>query len=93
MHGVVVTVEIDATRADEARDLLNTFTVPTVKQVPGFISGTWMRSADGTRGQGVVLLESENTANAMAGQAAQGPPEGAPVKFVSAEVFEVLAQA
>lgn len=93
MHGVVVTVEIDTRRLDEANELLNTFTVPTVKQVPGFISGTWMRSADGTQGRGVVLLESEEAANAMAGQAAQGPPEGAPVKFISAEVFEVLAQA
>jgi quinol monooxygenase YgiN len=93
MYGVIVTVEIDAQRGDEARELLNTFTVPTVKQLPGFLSGTWMRSADGTRGRGVVLLESEDAANAMAAQAAEGPPEGAPVKFVSADVFEVLAQA
>jgi len=93
MHGVVVTVEIDAQRADEAQEVLNTFTVPNAKQTPGFVSGTWMRSSDGTNGRGVVLLESEEAATAMAGLAAQGPPEGAPVKVVSVDVFEVLAQA
>jgi hypothetical protein len=41
----------------------------------------------------VVIFDSEEDANALASRAAQGPPEGAPVKFVSAEVFEVLAQA
>jgi hypothetical protein len=93
MHGVLVSVEIEAQRADEARELLHTFTVPMVKKAPGFISGTWMRSLDGTRGRGVILLDSEDAANALVSQVAQGPPEGAPVKFVSAEVFEVLAQA
>jgi hypothetical protein len=37
---VVVTVEIDAKRADEARELLDTFTIPASKGVPGFVSGT-----------------------------------------------------
>jgi hypothetical protein len=93
MHGVLVRVELDAQRADEARELLNTFTIPMAKGVPGFISGTWMRSADATEGRGVILLENEEAANDLAARAAQGPPEGAPAKFVSAEVFEVLAQA
>jgi hypothetical protein len=93
MHAVVVTVEIDAKRVDEARELLDTFTIPMAKGMPGFISGTWMRTADGTSGRGVIVLDSEDTANALASRASQGPPEGAPVRFVSAEVFEVLAQA
>jgi hypothetical protein len=41
----------------------------------------------------VILLEDEDAANGLAERAAQGPPPGAPAKFVSAEVFEVLAQA
>ena len=93
MHAVVVSVEIDAERADEARELLDSFTIPMAKGVPGFVSGTWMRSADGTKGRGVLIFESEDGANALASRAAQGPPAGAPVKFVSAEPFEVLAQA
>ena len=93
MHAVVVRVEIDAARRDEAAELLNSFTVPTVKQQPGFISGTWARSADGTRGQSFILVDTEDNANALAQRAEQGPPAGAPVKFVGAEVLEVLAQA
>jgi hypothetical protein len=93
MHAVLGTVEIDANRADEAHELLNSFTVPNAKQAPGFISGTWCRSADGTRAHSLVLFESEATAKAAAERLAQGPPPGAPVRVVSADVFEVLAQA
>jgi hypothetical protein len=93
MHAVLVSVEIEAERADEVRELLDTFTIPRAKQARGFISGTWMRSVDGTRGRGVILLESQDAANALVSLVSQGPPAGAPVRFVSAEVFEVLAQA
>lgn len=93
MHAVVVHVEIDAGKADEAQTLLDEGVVPQVKQAPGFVSGTWAHSADGTRGQGLILFDSEDAAKAAATQAAEGPPPGGPVKFVSAEVFEVVAQA
>jgi hypothetical protein len=93
MHAVIGTIEIDVDRADEAIELLNSFAVPNATQAPGFTRGTWCRSADGTRGHSVVLFESEATAKAAAARAAQGPPPDAPVRFVSADVFEVLAQA
>ena len=93
MFAVVGRVAIDPERADEARDLLDTFTIPTVKQQAGFISGTWMRSLDATGGTSVLLVESEDAATALASRMAQGPPAGAPVSFVSADVFEVVAQA
>jgi hypothetical protein len=90
---VIGTVEIDAARAVEALELLKSFTVPNAKQAPGFVSGTWCRSTDLTRAHSVVLFESEATAKAAADRLAQGPPPGAPVRVVSADVFEVLAQA
>ena len=93
MYAVFGRVEIDASRADEAAELLNSYTVPMVKQAPGFVGGTWARSTDGTHGQRLILFESEEAAKAAADRAATGPPPGAPVTFVSAEVFEVLAQA
>jgi hypothetical protein len=93
MHAVIGTVEIDSARSDEAIELLSNFAVPNAKQAPGFISGTWCRSADGTSGHSLVLFESESTAKADAARFAQGPPPGAPVRFVSADVLEVLAQA
>jgi hypothetical protein len=93
MYAVVGKVDIDSSRAAEAAELLNNYTVPMVKQAPGFVSGTWARSEDGTQGQSIILFESEETARAAAQRAAAGPPPGSPVTFVSAEVFEVLAQA
>ena len=92
MYAVLGRVDIDSSRADEATELLNSRTVPMVKQAPGFVSGTWARSADGTHGQSLILFETEETAKAAAERAATGPPPGSPVTFVSAEVFEVLAQ-
>ena len=93
MYAVLGRVEIDSSRTDEAVELLNNYTVPMVKQAPGFVSGTWARSDDGTHGQSLILFDTEEAAKAAAERAAAGPPPGAPVTFVSAEVFEVLAQA
>ncbi|MGH3369816.1 MAG: antibiotic biosynthesis monooxygenase [Nocardioidaceae bacterium] len=93
MYAMVAKVQIDPTRADDAVELLHSFTVPMVKQLPGFVSGTWVRATDSSHGQSLVLFENEESAKAAAERAAQGPPPGAPVTFVSAEVFEVMAQA
>ena len=93
MHAVVATVEIDTAQADKAQEMLHSTVVPDVKQTPGFVSGTWARSEDGTKGHSLVLFENEDAAKAALAQARQGPPPGAPVKMLYAEVYEVLAQA
>ena len=67
--------------------------VPMIKQGAGFVGGTWMRSLDGRRTRSLILYEDEAAAHAAAEHAAQGPPPGAPTRFVAAEVFEVMAQA
>ena len=93
MHAVVVTVGIDAAHGDTATEMLHSTVVPDVKSTPGFVSGTWARSEDGTKGHSLVIFENEAAAKAAASQARQGPPPGAPVKVLYAEVYEVLAQA
>jgi len=93
MHGLVVELEIDRDRADEAIAYLHDVAVPMITQGAGFVSGTWMRSLDGGGTRSVMLYEDERAANAAADRARQGPPLGAPTRFVSAEVFEVMAQA
>jgi Antibiotic biosynthesis monooxygenase len=93
MHAIVVEVEIDSSRSAEAERLLKERVVPAARAVDGFVSGIWMRSEDGTQGRATVLFESEQAARAVQ----QDPPvpqvEGAPVKFVRAVLYEVLAQA
>jgi len=93
MHAVVVTVGIDATQGDKATEMLHSTVVPDVKATPGFVSGTWARSEDGTKGHSLVVFENEDEAKAALAQAKQGPPPGAPVQVLYAEVYEVLAQA
>ena len=93
MHGMIVEVEFADDPDDTARKLLNEFTIPTVKAQPGFVRGVWMRNADRSEGRGVVLFETEEQAKATAELARQGPPEGAPLKIRSVEVFEVVAEA
>ncbi len=92
MHALLVTLDIDASRADDAMDLLKRFVVPTISSGEGFVSGTWFRSSDGTRGHSLILYQNEEAAKAAASRADEGPPPGAPTSFVSAEVFEVIAQ-
>ena len=93
MHALLVTVEIERGQEDEATEALHGIVVPGAKAEPGFVSGTWARSTDGTKGHGFILFDSEEAARAGAAQASHGPPAGAPVRFVSAEVLEVMAQA
>jgi hypothetical protein len=93
MHAVLVELAIDPDRWDDAVQLLKNFAVPTISQGEGFVSGTWIRAASGDRGHSLLLYETEANATAAAERAAEGPPPGAPTTFVSAEVFEVVAQA
>ena len=93
MHGLLVELEIEAGRAEEAIAFLHNVAVPMIKQGAGFVSGTWMRSLDGLHTRSLILYEDEESASAAADRARQGPPPGAPTRFVSAEVFEVMAQA
>ena len=50
MHAVVITVGIEPGKADEATAILHNQVVPDVKATPGFVSGTWARTA-ADRGQ------------------------------------------
>jgi heme-degrading monooxygenase HmoA len=93
MHAVIGQVKIDQSREEEARKALSEIVVPTAKAMPGFVGGTWTRSMQDDRGISVLLFESEEAARAAADQMRQGPPPGTPATFVSADVFEVVAQA
>jgi len=93
MYALVVTVGLEPGRGDEAVEMLNNQVVPAAKANAGFVSGTWARSEDGTKGHSVELYETKEAAEAILAQAKDGPPPGAPVKLLYAEVYEVLAQA
>ena len=88
MYAVVGTVTIH----DFGRGLLvlREQIVPRVKQAPGVVNGYWLRSQD--RGMSVIVLETEDAAQALARViAADGPPTDA-VTLDSVEVREIVAQ-
>jgi hypothetical protein len=93
MHAVIGQVKIDQSREGEVRKALSEIVVPTARAMPGFVGGTWCRSVQDDRGISMLLFESEEAASDAAGQMRQGPPPGTPATFVSADVFEVVAQA
>ena len=64
MYAVFVVSEIDPSRRTEAETMLKTRIAPQIKQAPGFVSGTWARSADGKEGRSIIVFESEEAARA-----------------------------
>ena len=63
MHAVVVRVAIgDAEIAEKG---LREKVVPAVSSAPGFVTGYWTRSDDGSDGLAMLVFESEDAARAV----------------------------
>jgi hypothetical protein len=88
MHAVVVDVSISD--VDRARKELDESVVPAVSRAPGFVSGVWVR-LDGNKGRSIVVFESEEAANAAAGQVRATARAGVTLDSLSAG--EVVARA
>jgi hypothetical protein len=92
MHTMIVTMNLDPTRLNEVDRHFRQDVAKWAKAQPGFVTGSWLRSEDGTRGLGVVTFAS---AEAAAG-AAVGPrsaPPGPAWSIESVEIFDQLQQA
>ena len=94
MHTMVVQMSIDPSRVDEVARHLREDIVAWAKQQPGFVSGQWLRSADGSEGMGVVVFASE----AAAIGATQGPrglprDDGRAWNIENVTVYEQLTSA
>jgi heme-degrading monooxygenase HmoA len=90
MHAIVGTSRIDTSRGEEAVTMAQGI-LAKVKQAPGFVSGAFTRSADGTSGRSMLLFESEEAAKAVAANARTLLGENPPVELVSLDVYEVVA--
>ena len=91
MHAVVVRVTVGD--VESAQKGLREQVVPRVSQAPGFVTGYWTRSDDGTNGLSMIVFESEDAARAAA-ERLRAPgvvPEA--VTLESAEVREVVEHA
>jgi hypothetical protein len=89
MHAVLVKVQIKSGRYDEAIQSLQTNVLPQVTGAPGFVRGTWF--GDHETGHGLVVFESEQQAQAMAGMVSAEADD--PVEIQDVKVYEVHAEA
>jgi hypothetical protein len=93
MYAVIGEATIDADRIDESlRDLDETL-IPLVTRAPGFVTGSWLRSADGSVAMSVLVFDTEAHANAMLElRPPDAPPDPTdpPVRGVGLRVFEVV---
>ena len=62
MYMMVVQMSTDPSRAEQVARHLREDVVEFAKQQPGFVSGQWLRSTDGSEGMGVVVFASEEAA-------------------------------
>jgi hypothetical protein len=88
MHAVLVSAKLDEGRLDEAREHLQNFVIPSVKQLPGAVSGHWLAPMGG-RGYSTVLFETEDQAKSAAEGVAERAPEFITIERV--DVQEVVA--
>ncbi len=66
MHTMVIRMSTDPSRPEDVARHLREDVVRWARQQPGFVSGQWLRSADGRAGMGVVVFASEGTATSAA---------------------------
>jgi len=91
---MVVQMSTDPSRPEEVARHLRDDVAGWASQQPGFVSGQWLRSADGSGGMGVVVFASEDAATT----AARGPRNHArddnrAWNIDSVTVYEQLASA
>ena len=92
MYTMIVTMTLDPGQRTAAERHLRDDVTAWAKARPGFVTGRWLRSEDGTKGVGVVTFASA----ADAAAAAAGPrsaPAGPAWSIDSVEVLEQVAQA
>jgi hypothetical protein len=94
MYGVIIEVEVDASREQEARRMLREVIVPRARTHRGFSDGYWLRALQGDVLRAVQIFDTEANAVATAERIrSEGAPPGAPVTLRSVETYEVVAEA
>ena len=86
MYAALATVSISD--YEHARRILHDDVLPTITDVPGFVSGHWLAPIDG-RGLSIMIFETEDEARAMAEQMPPGREVNEYVTVQSVEVREV----
>jgi hypothetical protein len=89
MYALVGTAKLDASRQDEAVAVAKSL-LANLSQAPGFVSGVFTRSLDGTAGRSMIVFDTQDAAKAVAANAQGMIPADGPTEIVSLEIFEVV---
>ncbi len=89
MHAVVVRVTVNDGEA--ATRYLREEVVPRVSQVPGFVTGHWVRLEGGNEGTAMIVFESEEAARQVTQQISPAPNNATEIDSVT--VGEVVESA
>jgi hypothetical protein len=92
MYAMVGTSKLNFKNADDAGQMANGI-LSNLSGAPGFVSGSFARSADGKNGRSMVVFDTEEQAKSAVEIARANIPAGGPVEVVSIEVYEVVAHA
>lgn len=92
MYAMVGTSKLSFQNADDASRMANGI-LANLRSAPGFVTGSFARSADGNNGRSIVVYETEDQARAATERARAAIPADGPVEVVSLEVYEVVAHA
>jgi len=87
---IVNMVTIDPARQADAQEGLVKQVVPMCQGLAGYVTSLHVGSPDGTRGIGIIVFDTGESARAAAkAMASNAPPAGAPVTIDSSEVWAV----
>jgi hypothetical protein len=87
---IVNMVTIDPARQAEADEGLVNQVVPMCQGLAGYVTSVHVGSSDGTRGIGIIVFDTEESARAAAQTiGSNAPPDGAPVTIESSEIWRV----
>ena len=92
MYAVVGTSKLNFENPEDAAQMANGI-LSGLRNAPGFVSGSFARSADGNHGRSMILFDTEEQAGTAAKIARSSIPANGPVEIVSIEVCEVVAHA
>ncbi len=92
MYAMVGTSKLNFANADDATQMANGI-LSNLRSAPGFVTGSFARSADGKNGRSMVMFDTEEQAKAAAESARATIPADGPVEIVSIDVYEVVAHA
>ncbi len=93
MFAVLVEVDVADVDPEQGLMVLREHIVPAIKELPGFISGTWLPGGPDGRGLSLTLWETEGDAQSMAERFGPGSSPTASASVVRCEVREVAATA